>query len=201
MKNHRFRSQIESKVKRVFANQPASIVRLMKSLDQMIETHDSGFRRNGEFKKSHELAILAIILVYCGITDVDLLDAVLRHDFLEDYSKLWSKSKITKEATIETSRIVDCVTEPDKAEFVTIEEFHLAKFEKVVRGGIKPIMLKIADRFHNLSTLTGSRQKQLDYIEETETYVLPLAKEHHFLYDELKQLINHQRRRVKRLKK
>lgn len=140
---------------------------LMKSL------HEGQFRR-GKDKKPyivHPLMIAKHALLL-GLSDDILIAAVLLHDVIEDCN-------ITADAlpVCESVRkIVQLVTFAERPA-MTEEESKKVYFEGIAQNK-EAAILKVLDRCNNVSSMgeTFSEKKLLEYIEETEKYVLPLIE-------------------------
>ncbi len=142
-------------------------------------------RHSGEAYFTHKVAVAVIIMVYLGINDANLVAAALLHDIIEDI-KGWNKQKLIHDFNPEVANLVDAVTKPDRALYGENEhEYEKAIFAKVRKGGDLAIILKLADRLHNMITLWGNREKKLAKVLETLRYVLPMAVEKDILWQEL----------------
>jgi (p)ppGpp synthase/HD superfamily hydrolase len=137
--------------------------------------HSGQKRRTGEDFMDHVLAVRQI-LIEAGIRDAYILDAALLHDCLED-------GDISKEylgfrfgATI--ADIVDTLSKEKlwHTSYVRAKS-HLHALE---RGWVRypeATLIKIADRLHNLQTISGfSAKKQREYLQETRRDLLPLFR-------------------------
>jgi (p)ppGpp synthase/HD superfamily hydrolase len=147
----------------------------MLAIDLVTETHDKDLRDDGDLLKSHEFAMFAIALVYCEIKDLSLLLAILLHDMIEDYPEIWQPWLIEERFGQEVLMIDLAVTKPDKCTYASKAEYQRAIFDNVLSGGRKAIIVKCIDRLHNMLTLYGSKQKKVDKVLQTITFVLPMS--------------------------
>ena len=142
------------------------------------------YRSTGEPYFEHKLAVAVIIMEYLHTYDAELIMAALLHDLVEDISG-WSFDDIQQMFRTKVAKLVDAVTKPEQKQYADQHRFEKAIFAKVRSGGHQAIMLKIADRLHNMITLWGSTEKRQAKILETLRYVLPLAVEKNILWKEL----------------
>lgn len=183
--NHRYRSQIESRVATVFDRNSVEYKKIMFTVDMVAETHDNGRRRNGELLKSHEFGMFSIAFVHLEIRNLSILLSILLHDMHEDYPEIWSLEMIADIYGTEIADIVFAVSKPDEFEFDSVDEYDLAIFKKVISGGAMAVLVKCIDRLHNMLTLYGNKEKQSAKVYQTIMYVLPMSAEYKFLTYEL----------------
>ncbi|MDR2779580.1 MAG: HD domain-containing protein, partial [Synergistaceae bacterium] len=109
--------------------------------------------------------------------DVQTLIAALLHDVIED-------TDITPETLgakfgNDVLTLVDGVTKLGKIQFRNVEEYqaeNLRKMFLVMAKDIRVVLIKLADRLHNMSTITGhKREKQIAIANETLEIYAPLA--------------------------
>ena len=137
--------------------------------------HDGQFRRSGEDYVTHPLAV-AEILREMHMDHQSLIAAML-HDVIED-------TGITREA-IESqfgetvANLVDGVSKLNQIEFSTRAEAQAENFQKMALAmakDIRVILVKIADRMHNMRTLEVlSPDKQKRIARETLEIYAPIA--------------------------
>jgi GTP pyrophosphokinase len=109
--------------------------------------------------------------------DVQTLIATILHDVIED-------TDITPETLgakfgDDVLTLVDGVTKLGKIQFTNMEEYqaeNLRKMFLVMAKDIRVVLIKLADRLHNMSTITGhKREKQIAIANETLEIYAPLA--------------------------
>ena len=137
--------------------------------------HDGQLRKSGEPYITHPLHV-AIYLAELGM-DQDTIIAALLHDVVEDTDiKL---STINSKFGKEVSLIVDGVTKLDKINFSTNEEAQAESIRKMVIAmskDVRVLILKLADRLHNINTISALPEwKQQDIASETLYVYSPLA--------------------------
>ena len=137
--------------------------------------HGSQRRISGEPYIMHPVAV-AEILVELGM-DTDSVVAALLHDVVEDTDM--TLDGITKEFSPEIALLVDGVTKLGKIEFSTQEEEKAENIRKMLLAmsrDIRVIIIKLADRLHNLRTIwVRSDQKRREKSLETMEIYAPIA--------------------------
>lgn len=148
----------------------------------------------------HAMATMAILLDYKLFDDYILLKASVIHDLLEDVPE-------TNEMEIrcidgqadDVLKLVKEVTRPPdmpKSEYLK---------NILENGSERAKMLKCADRISNLTDLhrdTHTDQKITDYLDQTEQYVIPMARQVNAdMFIELTDLVRKRRNLVKTMEK
>lgn len=150
-----------------------------KSFDLANDIHKNQFRQSGEPYIIHPLTVAKILVEEMEIYDPDTISAALLHDVIED-----SEGKIKKEDLKEiinptVAELVDGVSKMRRIDFITKKDQNLANFRKIINGIIKDIriiLIKLADRLHNMRTLEfKSKVKQVENAEETMHLYVPLS--------------------------
>lgn len=98
---------------------------------------------------------------------------------------MWSIAKIASEFNEDVARLVASVTKRQRRPGEDKHQYEAEVFAQVRAGGIRAIIIKLADRLHNVLTPWGSVSKQENKIRETLRYVLPLAVEVGVLWKEI----------------
>ena len=137
--------------------------------------HDGQKRSSGEEYVCHPLAV-AGVLVDLGM-DTETIVAALLHDVVEDTSvELVDLQKLYGETV---ALLVDGVTKLNKLSFSSREEQQAENVRKMLLAmseDIRVIIIKLADRLHNMRTISAlSEQKQRDIAKETMDIFAPLA--------------------------
>ncbi|HZJ83202.1 MAG TPA: bifunctional (p)ppGpp synthetase/guanosine-3',5'-bis(diphosphate) 3'-pyrophosphohydrolase [Clostridia bacterium] len=137
--------------------------------------HKSQLRSSGEPYIIHPVEV-ALILMDLGL-DVDTVVAGLLHDVVEDTGV--EVEELTKLFGAEVSRLVDGVTKLGRIAFKTKEEQQAESLRKMflaMAKDIRVIIIKLADRLHNLRTLEYVHDdKQREKAYETLEIYAPLA--------------------------
>ncbi len=139
------------------------------------QAHKKSFRRSGEPYIDHPVSV-AEILSELKVDDVTIAAAFL-HDVIEDtdISPVEIKERFGKTVF----DIVDGVTKISEMHYPTLEEKQTENYRKLIISMIKDlrvIMIKFADRLHNMRTLHYMRpEKQKRIAKETLDIYAPLA--------------------------
>ena len=137
--------------------------------------HRSQRRKSGEPYIIHPLSVAAI-LVGLGM-DTDSVMAGLLHDVVEDTD--CTAEDLTKEFGTEVALLVDGVTKLGQIPYSSREEQQAENLRKMLMAmaeDIRVIIIKFADRMHNLNTLDYvSPQKQRDKALECVEVYAPIA--------------------------
>ena len=154
---------------------------VIKAYDLAAEIHKGQYRQSGEAYIVHPLTV-AMNLLDMEIYDPDTISAALLHDTIEDAKGEFSKFSKEDIATLinpTVAELVDGVTKISRMEFSTKEEQNLANTRKIINGltkDVRIILIKLADRLHNMRTLEfKSPKKQIENSEETLHLFVPLA--------------------------
>ncbi len=151
--------------------------KIKKAYDYAYEMHKGQFRKSGEEYISHPVAV-AIIVAQLEL-DTDSVCAALLHDTLEDCKDKTNIETIRKNFGKEICDLVDGVTKFTDIHFEdrdleSIE--NLRKMFLAMSKDIRVIFIKLADRLHNLRTLSAQPQdKQRSIALETMHVYAPIA--------------------------
>ena len=149
--------------------------RLGEALVVASTAHSGQFRSSGEPYVVHVIHV-AVILSDMEI-DLDTLTAALLHDVLEDTSV--TEAELRERFGSEVVTLVDGVTKLGKLPFKSLEDYqaeNLRKMFLVMAKDIRVVLIKLADRLHNMRTLQALRRdKQLRIARETLEIYAPLA--------------------------
>ena len=139
------------------------------------EHHEGQKRLSGEDFVEHPLAV-ASILADLGL-DTTTLEAALLHDTVEDTDV--TLETLEEEFGPEVARIVDGLTKLDSIAFRSREQEQAENVRKMIvamAGDIRVLLIKLADRLHNMRTLAPlSPEKQERVATETLEIYAPLA--------------------------
>ena len=139
------------------------------------KAHAGQLRTSGDPYITHPLAVASILLDYC--MDTDTICAALLHDVVEDTAV--TLDELRKKFGDDVALMVDGVTKIGLVPLNSKEEQHAENIRKILMAmskDIRVIIIKLADRLHNMRTL-GARppQKQRKTSLETMNFYAPIA--------------------------
>ncbi|PCH63200.1 MAG: bifunctional GTP diphosphokinase/guanosine-3',5'-bis(diphosphate) 3'-diphosphatase [SAR86 cluster bacterium] len=139
------------------------------------QAHDGQFRRSGEPYVSHPLAVAGILSEMH--MDHQSLMAAMLHDVIEDTGI--SKTAIKAQFGNSVAELVDGVSKLNKITFSSRAEAQAENFQKMAMAmakDLRVILVKIADRLHNMRTLNVlTAEKQRRIARETLDIYAPIA--------------------------
>lgn len=148
---------------------------IMKAYNYAIKNHGDQCRRSGEPYIIHPLNV-AYILADIGLDDSTICASLL-HDVVEDTEV--TDNDIKQEFGIEIADMVEGVTKLGSVQFASIEEQQVEDYRKMFLAmgkDIRVILIKLADRLHNMRTLKYlKRDRQIANAKETMELYAPLA--------------------------
>lgn len=156
------------------------ITELVSAIDFAIDKHCGQKRKSGEPYITHPLSV-AGLLVEWGL-DIDTILAGVLHDTIEDTNT--SIEDIEALFGRDVAFLVDGVTKVSQARsgmrdldsYLPATKDNLTKLLIAVGQDVRVIIIKLADRLHNMQTLQYmSREKQLKIARETLEVFAPLA--------------------------
>jgi guanosine-3',5'-bis(diphosphate) 3'-pyrophosphohydrolase len=154
---------------------PEDISQLESAYHFSEAAHEGQFRKSGEPYISHPLAVANILAQWH--LDPQALTAALLHDVMEDTSV--TMTEISKNFGKPVAELVDGVSKLDKIEFETHEEAQAENFRKMLLAmarDVRVILIKLADRLHNMRTLQAVEPEQRRRVaRETLEIYAPIA--------------------------
>lgn len=156
-------------------NPQADMKQIIKAYNFAEAAHEGQYRNSGERYFIHPFNV-AMILADLNM-DTDTIIAGLLHDVLEDTSVTFER--IVDEFGIEIANLVEGVTKLKKLQYKSKQESQAENLRKMVVAmakDIRVIIIKLADRLHNMRTLEYMREekKKEKALETLEIYA-PLA--------------------------
>ena len=150
---------------------------IRKAYDFIMQKHDGQLRKSGEPYYHHLLEVAYILAgLHCGPATIA---AGLLHDVVEDTDV--TVEDIQKGWGPEVALLVDSLTKIQRLKLskITSEEFEAEDHRKIFLGmakDIRVILIKLADRLHNLRTLEAlAPNRQLAISNETMDVFVPIA--------------------------
>ena len=154
----------------------AELVQIRHAYQVASEAHAGQMRKTGEPFINHPLQV-ALILAELRM-DVDTVTAALLHDTVEDSIK--TNEDIEAEFSHEVMMLVDGVTKITRIEIDSLSEQQAVNMRKMLVAmsrDIRVIVIKLADRLHNMRTLQVLREdRRLFKARETMEIYAPLAQ-------------------------
>jgi GTP pyrophosphokinase len=155
----------------------ADISLIEKAYKIASEAHEGQVRKSGEDYIIHPLCV-AIILAELEL-DKETIVAGLLHDVVED--TVMTVEEISAEFSEEIALLVDGVTKLGQlsydADKVEVQAENLRKMFLAMAKDIRVILIKLADRLHNMRTLKYMRpEKQKEKARETMDIYAPIAQ-------------------------
>lgn len=148
---------------------------IKKAFVLCVEAHSGQFRYSHEEYYCHPLAV-AVILAKMGM-DSESICAALLHDVIEDTPI--THEDVEKKFGSSIANLVEGVTKLGKIQFTSKEEFQSENIRKMfmaMNEDIRVIIIKLADRLHNMRTIDAMREdKQREKSVETLEIYAPIA--------------------------
>ena len=156
------------------ANHPKADLPLVERAYRIAERHHSGqLRKSGDAYITHPLAVTTI-LAELGMDETTLCAALL-HDTVEDTD--YTLTQLTRDFGDDVALLVDGCTKVDKIKYgESAKSDTIRKMVIAMSRDIRVLVIKLADRLHNMRTLHYLRpDKQSRIAQETLEIFAPLA--------------------------
>ncbi len=154
---------------------PQDITQVWDAYRYAHHAHEGVVRKTGEPYITHPVSV-ACILADLHM-DVPTILAALLHDVVED--TLITTTDIKEKFGQQVAELVDGVTKLDKIEFQSASQAQAENFRKMLLAmsqDVRVILVKLADRLHNMQTLEAMRpEKQKLIAKETLDIYAPIA--------------------------
>ncbi|GAB5464960.1 MAG: hypothetical protein Kapaf2KO_03960 [Candidatus Kapaibacteriales bacterium] len=141
------------------------------------DSHKGIHRKSGFEYYTHPLSVAKILLTEFPFADSESVAACLLHDTIEDVDEI-SKDSIAKKFNRSIAELVDGVTKirhEETSKLKNTASTYRKLFLSLVKD-IRVILIKLADRLHNIRTLHYMREdKQIEIAKETLFFYTPLA--------------------------
>jgi len=150
---------------------------IRKAFDIAVEAHNGQRRRSGEAYVFHPIAVAKIVSSEIGL-DATSIAAALIHDVVED-NENYSINDIEQMFGKVVAKIVHGLTKISKlskSSDVSLQAENFKKMLLTLNDDIRVIIIKIADRLHNMQTMYSMKpDKQIKIASETLYIYAPLA--------------------------
>lgn len=155
---------------------PAQLEKVLSAYRVAARAHTGQTRKSGEPYITHPVAV-ATVLADMRM-DVETIIAAILHDTLEDTAL--TRAELIGEFGETVAELVDGVTKLDKMRFGTRQEADAESFRKMLLAmarDLRVILIKLADRLHNMRTLGAKDQDSRRRIaRETLEIYAPIAQ-------------------------
>ena len=131
---------------------PEQVLRVRRAYEVGARAHEGQLRKSGEAYITHPVAVASLLADLR--LDAETLCAAILHDALEDTPL--PRSEIEREFSPAVAELVDGVTKLDKLQFRDRQEAAAESFRKMMLAmarDLRVILIKLADRLHNMRTL------------------------------------------------
>ena len=159
----------------IASEKPYDLPEIERALVYADNAHAGQFRSSGEEYICHPISV-ATIVVELGLDTPSVLAALL-HDVVEDTPV--THEQLAADFGEEVAQLVEGLTKLAKIPYSTREEQQAENVRKMllaISKDVRVILIKLADRLHNMRTLDGLKeQKQRDVAKETMDIFAPLA--------------------------
>ncbi|MCB0436307.1 MAG: bifunctional (p)ppGpp synthetase/guanosine-3',5'-bis(diphosphate) 3'-pyrophosphohydrolase, partial [Mangrovimonas sp.] len=151
---------------------------IRKAFDVALDAHKDQRRKSGEAYIFHPLAVARIVAQEIGL-DATSIAAALLHDVVED-NKDYTLNDIEQMFGKTVARIVDGLTKISSLkkdmQDVSLQAENFRKMLLTLNDDVRVIIIKIADRLHNMQTMESmAPDKQVKIASETLYIYAPLA--------------------------
>ena len=162
---------------KTYINKEEDLNKIREAFALCKEKHEGQFRDSGEAYYFHPLNTAIILTTVYA--DCDTICAGLLHDVIEDCGM--TKQELEDEFGPTVANLVYGVTKISKIHFSTENEALIEYYKKIIVGmseDVRVIIIKLADRLHNMRTLWAKdEEKQKKIARETLDILAPIA--HH----------------------
>lgn len=149
---------------------------IRKAFNLALDAHKDARRKTGEPYVYHPIEVARIVAGEIGLGAQSVVCALL-HDVVEDTE--YSLEYIEKHFGAKTASIIDGLTKIEDIPEVEIPSLQAENFRKVIislSDDVRVILIKMADRLHNMRTLDSMpSDKQIKIASETSFLYAPLA--------------------------
>lgn len=146
------------------------------AFDVAVDAHKDQRRKSGEAYIFHPIAVAKIVASEIGL-DATSIAAALLHDVVEDTT--YTLEEIEKMFGETVARIVDGLTKISHLEHdkdVSLQAENFRKMLLTLNDDVRVIIIKIADRLHNMQTMDSMRTDKQEKIASETLYIYaPLA--------------------------
>ena len=154
---------------------PKDVEHIRQALAFGEAAHLGQFRKSGEPYITHPIAVARILTPLR--LDVQAITAALLHDVIEDTTI--TMAQLAEQFGKSVAQLVDGLSKLDRLEFETREDAQAENFRKMLLAmarDVRVILIKLADRLHNMRTLEAmAPEKTARIARETMDIYAPIA--------------------------
>ena len=168
---------------------PKDITHVREAIDFSVLAHEGQTRHSGDPYVTHPIAVARILTPLR--VDVQAIIAALLHDVVED--TVVTTDEVAEKFGKPVAELVEGLSKLDKLKFETQEDAQAENFRKMLLAmarDVRVILIKLADRLHNMRTLEAMETEKRERIaRETMEIYAPIANRlglnelHHELND------------------
>ena len=155
---------------------PDQVAAVRRAYEVGARAHEGQLRKSGEAYITHPVAVAGLLAELR--LDAETLCAAILHDALEDTPL--PRSEIEREFSPAVAELVDGVTKLDKLQFRDRQEAAAESFRKMMLAmarDLRVILIKLADRLHNMRTLDSmAAESRRRIARETLEIYAPIAQ-------------------------
>ena len=174
-----YQTQINNSVESLFSylSERATaeeVTRMRRAYELAAEAHKEQKRKSGEPFIMHPIAVAGIVARELELGDNPVISAFL-HDVVEDTD--YTVEDIRERFGDDVAFLVDTVTKRKKTSYEQSKQIdNYRQILESVHYDIRALLIKLADRLHNMRTLDSMRaDKQMKIAGETDYFYAPLA--------------------------
>lgn len=148
---------------------------IRKAMDMAVDAHKGQKRKSGEAYIYHPIAVAKIVSQEIGLDAIAIMAALL-HDVVEDSD--YTLDNISHVFNEKVAKIIDGLTKISeiKNQNISAQAENYRKLLFTLSEDIRVILIKLADRLHNMRTMEAMpREKQKNIASETLYIFAPLA--------------------------
>ena len=168
---------------------PKDIAHVREAIEFSVKAHEGQTRHSGDPYVTHPIAVARILTPLH--VDVQAIIAALLHDVVED--TIVTTEEVAEKFGKPVADLVEGLSKLDKLEFKTQQDAQAENFRKMLLAmarDVRVILIKLADRLHNMRTLEVMETEKRERIaRETMEIYAPIANRlglnelHHELHD------------------
>ena len=153
---------------------PQDLERIKQAYEYAYKAHENQKRKNGEPYILHPIAVARIVNEEIGLGTNSIIASLL-HDVVEDTSHTLDEIKDLFGDDI--AFLVGGLTKEKKEEYeLSMQVDNIRKMLMTIQYDIRALLIKLADRLHNMRTLASMPlRKQMKITGETDFFFAPLA--------------------------